>query len=793
MFQSCVSRKNNSMENEDSDCPRGDDFYHNESSDSDGEDVPNAEHFYVDENIELKKDFSVPDKVYEGKEIEIEPKEINRVCCERKCLEVGNSEELKAKFWRKSKVEQKNCLLQYLLTMADVKISTADDDHSSITYDGHEYCKSSFSEMSGISRYILNIVQEDFNSGRNVEYEHGNKGSTRLSAAAVNMLAWMKAFAGMYGQESPDEQIIILSKIFIMSELFQIYLKEIAGPHVKKSTFFQLFKMNFGPRRRNLMMPRIRISRHSSHSKCDMCVRLQDGRQKVKSEADLVKIRSLTEAHRQEYASARIEVNRQIHMSVVQSREWFGIQLDDMDNSKSMIPRLIQNPKSLAGMRKIKTKITGCIIVSSLYEQNRKCHFFTNHDQYENGSNKVVTVLFKLINMFKQDHGFLPTKLAIQTDNCARENKNQFVFAFLYSLVDMKIFEEVTLNFLHVGHTGFAVDQLFSILAAQFKKQEIRTIEDLHWLISSSNILPKATVEPLEYIFDWKSFIATQMSTQLQNHSFPKSFRFVRENNLTKMFYKALPQDELWLPKSGMKLLESNPRFRPVGAAPFRVSSLGLGGIEADLRKYLRMIPVDQVVKVQNSWESLRDRLESMERNIKVLPKMDLDELRQADRREVEDIFEFKDDEMEDREVKGDIYPENDGTVMVGDDVAVYTAEMQDRPWVGRVLEVEEKTINVHWFRKRSQRSYTYEADYGSNGSALIDQVDRSTILFIGISSTVKEHSFTITPRWANKIIAEYEEIDDRGFGNEAEKETEEERQGREGEANVHPSCSHSV
>ena len=46
-------------------------------------------------------------------------------------------------------------------------------------------------------------------------------------------------------------------------------------------------------------------------------------------------------------------------------------------------------------------------------------------------------------------------------DNCWRENKNRFLFSFLSGLVELDVFEEITCNFLLVGHTGNEVDQLF--------------------------------------------------------------------------------------------------------------------------------------------------------------------------------------------------------------------------------------------------------------------------------------------------------------------------------------------
>ena len=47
------------------------------------------------------------------------------------------------------------------------------------------------------------------------------------------------------------------------------------------------------------------------------------------------------------------------------------------------------------------------------------------------------------------------------SDNCWRENKNRYLFSFLSALVELDVFEEISVNFLIVGHTGNEVDQLF--------------------------------------------------------------------------------------------------------------------------------------------------------------------------------------------------------------------------------------------------------------------------------------------------------------------------------------------
>ena len=435
------------------------------------------------------------------------------------------------------------------------------------------------------------------------------------------------------------------------------------------------------------------------------------------------------------------------------------MQFDDMCNEKSTLPRCVEKTKGLAGMKTLKTKITGCILNSSLYPEGRKTMILLNHDEFENGSNKVVTIIYKLLLTFIKDHGFLPRNLVVTSDNCTRENKNQFVLAMLYSLVELGICEEVKFEFLHVGHTGFAPDQMFSILAAEFKKTNIRTVEDLIWLMSNSAIRPAPVVESLEFIYDWKNHISGQLAAPLKYHTFPKAFLINRENGLTKLRYKWLPQGPEWLPNSGIKLLKDNPDLGPVGAAPFRFETLEMDEFEASLRtKYLPTLSADIRGNVADSWQRLRRKLEGMEKKKATLPKMKLKEL-PISGQQPRDVFEFQEEEINRREVEGEIYAETNGDVRIGEDVAVYTTVKTGRPWVGRITDVTETDVIVHWF-ERKKKKYTYEELRNRDGSAQNDKISRASILYRHISSVSKENSFQITPSWINKMMTEYERLD---------------------------------
>jgi hypothetical protein len=54
-----------------------------------------------------------------------------------------------------------------------------------------------------------------------------------------------------------------------------------------------------------------------------------------------------------------------------------------------------------------------------------------------------------------------------------RENKNRYLFTYLKSLIDCKVFNEIYLEFLPVGHTHCDIDQMFSRFSTFLKGEHI--------------------------------------------------------------------------------------------------------------------------------------------------------------------------------------------------------------------------------------------------------------------------------------------------------------------------------
>ena len=151
--------------------------------------------------------------------------------------------------------------------------------------------------------------------------------------------------------------------------------------------------------------------------------------------------------------------------------------------------------------------------------------------------------------------------------------------------------------------------------------------------------------------------------------------------------------------------------------------------------------------------------MEEVERKRNYLPRMNLQDLPKSGN-QPKDVFDFEDTEKEtEKEVEGELYPEEKSDVTVNEDVAVFTTVKTGRPWVGRVLEVCENEVLVHWFSKK-KRKYTYEELHNQDGTPQTDRIPRQSIMYRSVSSVSKETSFQITPTWLKKILIEYDRLD---------------------------------
>ena len=374
--------------------------------------------------------------------------------CEENCgqfvrsLSSADSEALISIFKGPTNEINKNLILRHLNKQTHFGCGT----HNYV-FKGHKFCIKFLSKYTKVSEYILKIVLKDFSNGRE-RYIHGSDSKPRGTFAAVKFTAWLKNFSELYGQSAPDELTTVLPAWLTKATLYKLYLQECTPPFVKKSTFYKLFKENFGPNRKDMSLPHIRISKWSTHSVCSQCVAFANFKKSCKTQMEVEFCKALQFQHKQLYGLARRRICELQQLAITYPDEHLFISVDGMDNRKSDLPKFLQNVKNLGNFQKLPSHITGAIVTSGYYAEKEKNFFFVNHNQFEQGSNMVITVIYHILHSFLQDHHRFPKHLHLNTDNCGRENKNRFVFSFLSSLVQLGVFSSITMDFLLVGHTG---------------------------------------------------------------------------------------------------------------------------------------------------------------------------------------------------------------------------------------------------------------------------------------------------------------------------------------------------
>ena len=694
---------------------------------------------------------------YSNKRIKIQPS-----CSQPDCdvrANSGSKEVIAKLLGNKNKVEVKNQLLNHLRGQQAVGLPV-----TLFTFNSQSLCLKCCARESGISLYTVRSVIRDFESGL-VRYDHGNTGVTRHSAASSIFINWMTSFISLYGQQAPDEPVHVLPSFLTIKDMYEIYKSEADEPHIHLSNFYKLFHESFGHRRRDKTRPCVRISSYSTHARCDVCLALIQMQRNSKSIGESDVARSLRLKHRECYSGSREYVESLRHLTISDPEGRLLIQLDDMDNMKSYLPRVLEQGKKTSKLFKLPSKITGTIMYSSFYPANRKINIFINHNNFEQSSNKVVSVLFLLLQDFVKDNKKLPRILHVNADNCWRENKNKFVLGFLAALVELNVFKEVTFEFLMVGHTGNACDQLFSILTKEFKS-EIQTVEDLISKIVKSPIHPQPKVHRLLYSWNWKAFLEPHFSsTILQNHTAYNAFQIKSENCLVKLRAKKYPQYREWYPQEGIKLLKDGINFSPVPASGFREEELSLDKVLSDLRKYYlpSLSPKDKR-RVSESWERLSNMLTQLP--MKHHPSMKIQDLpRQEPVQPVRlpDALELFDDHSEPPELIGQrhaplVQEANfKQDVDIGMDVVILTFSKIKRPWMGRVLNILSKeNFQLQWYNRKS-RSRTFKAMLMKDGSPYVSTCSFDSVMFWEVSINKSEDSFDLSEYWLKRISHEYD------------------------------------
>ena len=299
---------------------------------------------------------------------------------------------------------------------------------------------------------------------------------------------------------------------------------------------------------------------------------------------------------------------------------------------------------------------------------------------------------------------------------------------------------------------------------------EITTIEDLKNKILSAPMIPKPICRTLWYTFGWKSYISDHLtSPALENHSKFNSFLISREDGEAKLRAKKLPQDSQLVPRAGIRLLKEGHDLEAVGASEFRIEKINFDKIMKGIKIYLSQMPLETQMRVQTSWDNLRETLEGLPKKSPNLEKMRLADLPRLTEEEAPPVPGHLIVNNEAPQLIGDHFPEEvdhghlEDEIAPGIDVCIYTDERRSRPWVGRIVKIlENKEFVLQWYSRKSGRGSVFTALTKDDGSPSLVTLANETVMFwmMAEPQSRSEHSFSLSPYWLETIRREYEEID---------------------------------
>ncbi|KAL4222385.1 hypothetical protein ACF0H5_018424 [Mactra antiquata] len=115
-----------------------------------------------------------------------------------------------------------------------------------------------------------------------------------------------------------------------------------------------------------------------------------------------------------------------------------------------------------------------------------------------------------------------------------------------------RIFDEVQLSFLIVGHTHEDIDSAFSTISRKLRAIDAETVSDLISIIEN--------FEMLKCVFDVKSWMSPNLN-ELSGISKPLHFKITGASVLVESFYKGQSND-VWI-KLDKNILIEVPRGKP--------------------------------------------------------------------------------------------------------------------------------------------------------------------------------------------------------------------------------------
>lgn len=136
--------------------------------------------------------------------------------------------------------------------------------------------------------------------------------------------------------------------------------------------------------------------------------------------------------------------------------------------------------------------------------------------------------------------------MSLQSDNCWRENKNQYVLGFCAFLLHLEYAVEVFQCFLMVGHSHGDCDQFFSKMGPLISRNGALSILDLESCIKECDAEKLIHIHHIIEVIDFRSFLKSFLN-QICNTSKPLNYHFkINPESKEIMFRSRLFSNTTW-------------------------------------------------------------------------------------------------------------------------------------------------------------------------------------------------------------------------------------------------------
>lgn len=481
-------------------------------------------------------------------------------------------ETMKMKNLGKEKNKYKKQKLRELFTNNLISPKIGQPPLLHFTVNGSLVCKGAWTHVYGISNYLYNKMEDAVLWG--VSDIHGNFGIIRANSKKEESIAYIKTEVDLIGETYTDGTIHIPCCYNKAKFLSMVKTKYPNVEFCKRATLYKLFKNE---------LSMVKFPKKTRLGRCDECIKLSQ----LRSKATTLNLKNIFREKRKEHmllvwAERATYTTRRVE-AVTFPEDVLSIAIDK--SSPIPFPLIVPYSKS-SSKTKFKLSVFGGI---SHGNNTRTCIILP--PIYRDDPNMAISVLWTFIRDTLKSSVHRPSKLYVQMDNCAKENKNRWLIAFCALLLKLRIFVNVCLSFLPPAHGHNDVDQMFSYFSPNWKLETVLSFEALEARLKECYtakfikklrkkskkthlFLPSSappTFSWVDKIWNWKEYLGPSM-VDFSGHSVAYQFHFSTNNqNIVECTPQSLCSDASSLAEP-FQPLSQIPPGSPYTLGPIKIS-----------------------------------------------------------------------------------------------------------------------------------------------------------------------------------------------------------------------------